>query len=137
MISKAYQGKMAKSSTSWKKGMSGNPKGRPPKSRALSNLLASGARMQVVIPADGERPEMAVPAGDVLVQNLWEGVTTGKITFPDGRVMVLEASDMVAFSKMLMTQIDGPAPAALDVTSGGKPVGIQLVEVIKSSEESS
>lgn len=120
---------MAKSSTSFKPGMSGNPKGRPPKSRALSELLAKGAGIKIAIPPDDPQAEM--DAKDVFVQHVWEAVTMGRITFPDGRTLTLDAVDFSTFARLLLNQIDGPPPAAVDVTSGGKPIAPQIIEVIK------
>lgn len=98
----------------WKKGQSGNKKGRPPKARALTEMIAkAGAK---------KREGSKLTAYSEFAQRLWEGLTQGRIVFPDGRVMVLEPSDFVSMSKMLLTQIDGPPKAEMDMTSGGEPI---------------
>src|SRR5688572_22337984 len=102
---------MAKSSTSFEPGKSGNPKGRPPKSRALTALLAKGGSRKI----DGPPGEKSVPARQQFVNQLWEGLATGKITFPDGRSVLLDGGDFISLARLVLAQIDGPPPASVDL----------------------
>jgi hypothetical protein len=120
---------MAQSSTSFKKGQSGNPKGRPPKSRALTALLEKAGKKKIT-PKPGEP---AVPRNQFFAEKVWEGLTTGIIKFDDW-VIPLYPADYIALAKLVLGQIDGPPPAAVDVTSAGKPVQIAMVEVIKAPD---
>lgn len=107
-------------STSWKPGQSGNPKGRPPKQRALTTILEKA----------GNR---TMPVGDkrkgrkhVLAEMLWSAVTTGKLIFPaeseadEPKVLELDGDDWFDVVQFLYKHIDGPARSEVDVTSGGE-----------------
>ena len=115
---------MATSETTWQKGKSGNPRGRPKKSRALTALLEKygGKRL----------PDSTEVARTAFARHVWEGLTCGQIKFDDGRVIGLDASDYISLAKMVLTQIDGAPKEAIDITTDGNPVGVSLVEVVKS-----
>lgn len=127
----------------WEKGQSGNKKGRPPKSRALTALLERAGKKKT---AGGKtsKQEMA--------DRIWEALATGMITYPsfteqvvrdvvqpDGKKtavtvevertprIFLEAPDFIALAKLVLSQIDGPPPAAVDVTSAGEQINPTIV----------
>ena len=107
----------------WVKGQSGNTKGRPPKSRALTELLERTGKKKTPGGVTGKQE---------FAERLWEGLTTGSITFSgagkrNGRIMTLEAPDFIALAKLVLSQIDGPPPAAVDVTSAGQPVNAAII----------
>lgn len=104
---------MGKSSTSFQPGRSGNPKGRPPKKRALTNLLERGgnAKYGQVDPVAAKR---------LFAQRVWEGLVTGRIKFDDHTVIDLDAQSYIALAKLVLVQVDGPPRAEVDVTSEGK-----------------
>lgn len=101
----------------WAKGQSGNKGGRPPKKRTLTDLLERTGKRKL---------EAGGTAKDLFVQKVWEGLTTGVMTFPDGK-MNLEAQEYIALAKLVLSQIDGPPPAAVDVTSAGQPVNAAII----------
>jgi hypothetical protein len=107
---------MATSSTSWQKGQSGNPNGRPPSERALTQILEAAGSKSV------EYQGKNVARKRVLAALLWEAATTGKTTMPSGAELQLGPTDWMAIVKMLYSQIDGPPVKQVDVTSGGKPI---------------
>lgn len=100
----------------WQKGQSGNPKGRPPSSRALTEILEAAGSRSV------EYKGKNVARKRVLAALLWEAATTGKTTMPSGDELQLASPDWLAVVKMLYSQIDGPPVKQLDVTSGGNPI---------------
>jgi hypothetical protein len=88
-------------STSWKKGQSGNPKGRPPKNRALTQLLKDCAQDKVVI--DDEH----LTYQKLLSRRVWEFVSTGQVSLSDGTLQASNIADWIAMVKWLYTHVDG------------------------------
>lgn len=111
---------MTKNDTSFKPGKSGNPKGRPPKKRTLTNLLEKGGNQKFA--AEG-KPQAAK---QLFVQKVWEGLATGHITYQEanGQAMrfPLDAQQYIALARLVLGQIDGPPKAEIDVTSEGKAI---------------
>ena len=91
----------------FKKGQSGNPNGRPPKSRALTDLLRREGSAQVS--HDGRK----LGGGELLALLLWQIATAGKAKFPDGTVLEVGPRDWLETVKWLYAQIDGPPPRPL------------------------
>ncbi|HEV2863045.1 MAG TPA: DUF5681 domain-containing protein [Pyrinomonadaceae bacterium] len=85
-------------------GHSGNPNGRPPKFRALTDLLSLRGDAQVTL--DGEK----LSGGELLARLLWQIATTGKAKFPDGTELIVGPKDWLETVKWLYVHIDGPAP---------------------------
>ena len=57
----------------------------------------------------------------------WEGLTTGIITFPDGKLLTLSPTDWKDLLKWIYAHVDGPPKAELDVTSGGERLEVVYV----------
>lgn len=97
----------------FKKGQSGNPKGRPPKDRALTGILERAGSKTVEV--DG-----ANVSGKQLVARLvWEGIATRSVTFPDGEKMKLLPYHWLELVKWMYTHVDGPPRAEFDIQSDG------------------
>ena len=97
----------------WKKGVSGNPNGRPPKSRALTEILArkGGSR---VVDVDGKQRG----GKHIVARALWELAATGKTELmnEDGvKVLEVGAKGWFEIVKWLYSQIDGPPRQQLDI----------------------
>lgn len=104
--------------TSWKPGQSGNPNGRPPKSRALTAILETA--LNKTIPGSPQA-ESKVSRKRLLAEHIAEFVTTGRVTLPDNRVLEAESvTDWLTAVKWLYQHVDGPPRTELDVTSGGE-----------------
>ena len=58
----------------------------------------------------------------VLAALLWEAATTGKTTMPSGTELQLAPQDWIVITKLLYSQIDGPPPQSLDLTSKGERI---------------
>ncbi len=112
-------------STAWKPGQSGNPKGRPPKERALTTLLEKAGSRRVEV--DGRK----LAARKVMVAHIWQGLTSGVIDFGGGNVMTLDAQEYIGLAKLVFGQVDGPPKAEMDVTSGGEPLQSASVDSMK------
>lgn len=95
-------------------GQSGNIKGRPPKKRALTEILErAGGRS---VNHDGRR----VAGRRALAAMVWEGLLTGVVSFPDGKSIRLGPADWKDLVKWLYTHIDGPPSVKMDITSAGE-----------------
>jgi hypothetical protein len=97
-------------------GQSGNPRGRPKKDRALTDILERAGSKTVDI--DGTN----VSGRRLLARMVWQGLMTGEVEFPDGKTMRLAPQDWKDFVKWLYGHIDGPPKAELDITSDGKQI---------------
>jgi hypothetical protein len=73
----------------------------------------------------------------LFAEKLWEGLTTGVITFEQGRVLGLSGQEWQALAKLVLSQVDGPAPAQVDVTSEGEAVSFSVVEIVKTRSDES
>lgn len=94
-------------------GQSGNPKGRPPKPRALTEILERGGAKTVEV--DGKRV-----SGKALVSSLvWQGVLTRRVKFPDGEEIKLLPYHWLELVKWLYGHVDGPPRAEFDVSTDG------------------
>ena len=106
--------------TKWKKGQSGNPNGRPPKHRALTEILEKAGSK--TIPVEGKNTKVARKR--VVAELAWQLVTEGQAIMPDGKKLVLDPKDWINTVKWIYQHIDGPPKAELDVTTGGEPLVI-------------
>ena len=57
-----------------------------------------------------------------MARQVWEGITTGIVTFPAGRTLALSPQDWKDFVKWAYSHIDGPPAAAIDLTSAGQAI---------------
>ncbi len=107
----------------WKPGESGNPNGRPPKHRALTEILSkAGSR---TVEYEGRR----ISGKRLVARLLWLLATTGKAAMPEGAVLMVSPSEWLDVVKFLYTQIDGPPKQEMDLTSGGQPIPIREIVV--------
>ena len=100
------------------KGVSGNPKGRPPKQRALTAILERRGATRT-LDADGKQRS----GKNILARAVWELVTTGVTTLRnDNKILELAVTSGEWFEivKWLYGQIDGPPRGELDVTTAGE-----------------
>lgn len=96
----------------WKPGQSGNPNGRPPKSRALTAILETA--LNRTIPGSPQA-DTKIARKRILAEHIAEFVTTGRVTLPDSSVLEAESvTDWLAAVKWLYQHIDGDPPKQLE-----------------------
>lgn len=101
---------MPRDLTQFKPGASGNPGGRPPKSRALTDILAK-AGGRTIVGGDGLR----LRRDAVLAELVWEAATLGTINMGDGKPRVLGPKEWIEIVKFIYAQIDGPPKQEVDI----------------------
>lgn len=100
----------------FQQGKSGNPNGRPPKNRALTDLLEAAGNK--TIDRDGKKTARK----HIVASLAWELLTTGETKLPSGEVLKLSPQDWIGLYKWIYQHIDGPPKSEVDVTSGGEPI---------------
>lgn len=88
------------------KGHSGNPRGRPKKSRTLSNILEAKAEDLTLIDGSNVKSNQ-----ELVALRLWEFATTGEVNLPSGTLRAENVNDWVNAVRWIYTHIDGPAPS--------------------------
>jgi hypothetical protein len=104
----------------WKKGESGNPKGRAPKNRTLTDILEKAGN------AKHDYGGSPITAKHLVANLLWQAAVEGQVIFPDGTILRLGVEDWIGVNKFIYQHIDGPPKAELDITSAGEQLFIKM-----------
>lgn len=125
---------MARTKTSWEKGTSGNPKGRPAKGRALTEILERAAIVTIEVPDQQKKRAKQ----QLVAEHIWTALATGRITFPDKSELVIQSvEEFMHLAKFVYSHIDGPPKMNVDVTTNGAPLApaVFLPEVLSLDDE--
>ncbi|HEY65560.1 MAG TPA: hypothetical protein G4O02_13420 [Caldilineae bacterium] len=108
------------------KGQSGNPRGRPPKGRALTEILRKAGSKTLEV--HGRRISRKRLVADLL----WQAAAIGKVIFPDGRALEVSFADWFDVVKFIYSHIDGPPKVSMELTGeDGKPISVSVIEIVK------
>ena len=88
----------------WIKGQSGNLRGRPPKNRSLSAILAAKSDEQT----DGSTNK------ELLARRLWQFAISGEVELGDRKLKAESASQWLTAVRWIYYHLDGPAPSLED-----------------------
>lgn len=112
----------------WTPGASGNKRGRPPKGRALTEILQKVGNGSV------KRGDTKVARKRVLADMLWTAALTGQVILVDNggdkalQHLVLDSDEWFDVVKFLYSHIDGPPKAGLlDDLPEDRNVEIKLI----------
>ena len=92
------------------KGKTNNPNGRPPKNRALTEILEAAGREEVGLKKGGK-----VARNQFLSNALWTVVTHGEVVLANGKELHVSPSDWLGVVQFLYKQIDGPPPQSIEI----------------------
>jgi len=96
-------------------GQSGNPAGRPPKSRALADMLDTALSKSI------ETKDGKITGKRLIARLVVEGITTGKVKFPDEeKPSTLSVKDWIEFLKWAYQYLDPPTQKVAPVTPDGE-----------------
>ena len=97
---------MAKASTSWAKGVSGNPNGAAKKADSLSELLRLEGDELTKVARKGEMTKK-----QALTHIVYEALLTGTIRYANGKTLTLDGHQYLRLLEFVYNRVDG-APKA-------------------------
>jgi hypothetical protein len=114
---------IAQNSSRWQQGQSGNPKGRPPRQRALTELLRVQGEQPILV--GGE----AMSAQEALAKAVWQFAVTGEVWLMGNHLTASSVTEWAHVVKWLYTHIE--PPTAVDAEDAPEVV-VRVVRVEKA-----
>lgn len=108
-----------RSSSSWRPGQSGNPKGRPPSSRALAEIVGKAGGRRLTGPSGKSRQVKTLVA-----DALWELAGTGRVELADGKTLEVEnVGEWLSVVSWLFDRVEGKPKASAALVVPGDDEG--------------
>lgn len=112
------------------KGTTNNPNGRPPKSRALTDLLVKALAKRI---DTGDGKQSARKA--ILAELVADALATGRLKFPgDTEASVISVKDWLEFTKWAYQYLEPPITRQEVTGADGGAVKLSWVDFIKQGE---
>ena len=109
-------------------GKSGNPSGRPAKSRSLTTLLEK--TLSQTVDRDGEK----LAAKRLLADLVMEAVTTGRVKFPgEDKLSVLDVKEWIDFVKWVYQYLE--PPITRQEVTGKDGAAIEVIHVKPKADD--
>lgn len=94
----------------WKPGQSGNPKGRPPNSRMLAELLREAGQTKI------KRGGHFVPRNVLVAENCWQLLTEGQCALLNGATFKISGKDYLELIRFVFGHVDGPVRPDVNIS---------------------
>jgi hypothetical protein len=110
-------------------GKTNNPNGRPPKSKALTNML------EVALGKTRLYNGKSVSGKKILAELVSSAVVTGKVQFPDdNEISIISVKDWIEFVKWVYERVDGKPVQPVGGDEGFAPIIVKLVDDARSTD---
>src|SRR6266511_4640733 len=97
----------------FKPGQSGNPRGGPPKSRAMTTVLAKLGDHPVLV----DESRQIIDGKTFVATKVWELLTTGHVTLGEQVLTLEDGREWFEVAKWLYAHVDGPSRPVPDTTA--------------------
>jgi hypothetical protein len=110
-------------------GKTNNPNGRPPKSKALTNMLETALGKTRLY--NGK----VISGKKILAELVSSAVVTGRVQFPDDtEISIISVKDWIEFVKWIYERVDGKPVQPIAGDEGFAAITVKLVDDARSTD---